>query len=410
MNPSSFIAKRYFFSRKKISLVSTLAVISISGVTIGTALLIVVLSVFNGIMGMVKDMLMAYDPDIRIEADAGRDMMLDATQMAFLENHQEIAILAPYVEGKALIAHRGGTYKVGVVRGVDEDVFERMVDLDIEFLGAPYDLSVQNGKSGMLMGRMLMGQLGLNIGSDVSLLSAQSIQRSLTHFSGPRTFNFEIRGAYMLDEMYDGSVIFVDRRAAQRLFSMRSAISGIDINLVNHDRAAAVKKDIQQNLGDEFLVRTWYDLQKPLYDVMNLEKWGAFVVLMIIVLVAVLNIVGSLTMIVIQKTRDIALLRSIGFRMKQIRMIFLKQGLYIGLIGCGLGGGLGLGLCWLQDKYGLVKLAGAESFILEAYPVTVVTFDVVMILSGSLLLCILASLYPARRAASVTISEALRYD
>ena len=214
----------------------------------------------------------------------------------------------------------------------------------------------------------------------------------------------------MMDEMYDGSVIFVDKRAAQRLFNMRNAISGVDINLMNHELAAAVKNELQFFLGDEYSVRSWYDLQKPLYDVMNLEKWGAFVILMIIVIVAALNIVGSLTMVVIQKTRDIALLRSIGFKNTVVKKIFLRQGLYIGLIGCGIGGCLGLGLCWLQDAYGLVKLAGAESFIIDAYPVSVSFFDVSLILAGSLTLCILASVYPASRAASTEISEALRYE
>jgi len=355
-------------------------------------------------------MLLAYDPDIRIEAAAGRDMMLNQQQMEFLSNHPEILVLSPYVEGKALIAHRGGTYKVGIIRGVDDATFENMVDLDVEFLGAPYDLSVRNRTPGMLMGRSLMGQLGLQIGNDVSLLSAQSIQRSLTQFSGPRVFNFDIRGTYMMDEMYDGSVIFVDKRAAQRLFNMRNAISGVDINLTDHEQAATIKNELQAFLGDEYSVRSWYDLQKPLYDVMNLEKWGAFVILMIIVIVAALNIVGSLTMVVIQKTRDIALLRSIGFKNSAIKKIFLRQGLYIGLIGCVIGGCIGLGLCWLQDSYGLIKLAGAESFIIEAYPVSVSVFDVSLILTGSLLLCVLASFYPATRAVSVEINEALRYE
>lgn len=384
--------------------------ISITGVTVGTALLIVVLSVFNGFFDLIKDMLMAYDPDIRIEAPVGNELHLDRDQMAFLEAHPQIITMSPYIEGKALIAHRGSTYKVAIVRGVDQEPFEKMVRLNVDFLGAPYDLSVRERTPGLLMGRSLMGQLNLSIGDQVALLSAQSIQRSLTSFSGPRTFTFDIRGVYMMDEMYDGSIIFIDRRAAQRLFNMRSALSGMDIEIADHEKADAVRNELQTFFGEAATVRTWYDLQKPLYDVMRLEKWGAFIVLMIIVLVAVLNIVGSLTMIVIQKTRDIALLRSIGFKTAEIKSIFLKQGFYIGLIGCVLGGSVGVALCWLQDKYGLVKLYGAEAFIIEAYPVVLSGLDVALILSGSLLLCILASWYPAQKASRIEISEALRFE
>ncbi len=384
--------------------------ISIAGVTVGTALLIVVLSVFNGFFDLIKGMLLNHDPDIRIETTVGTGIALDGDRLAYLENHPEIKLISPFVEGKALIAHRGGSYKVGVIKGVDPEIFSQMVALDAYFPGGEFDLSLHNRMPGVLMGRMLMGQLGVDLGDQISLLSAQSIQRSLTQFSGPRTLSFDVRGSYRVDEMHDASIIYMDKAAAQRLFNMRSAVSGIDIKLHDHDRALSLVPELQRSMGDDVIVRSWYDLQKPLYDVMNLEKWGAYVILMIIVLVAVLNIVGSLTMIVIQKTRDIALLRSYGMKTNDIRNIFLKQGFYIGLIGCGLGGMLGLLLAWMQDAYGLVKLAGAESFIIDAYPVSIAAGDVALVLAGSMILCVLASWYPANRASKVDISEALRYE
>jgi len=410
MNPSSLIARRYLFSKKKVTLVSVLTLISISGVTLGTALLIVVLSVFNGFFDLVQGWMMAQDPDIRIESATARSLFLDDQQLAELSNMDEIQVVSPYVEGKALVALRGGGFKVAVVKGVETESFSQIFELDTNFRGGDFNLEIRDRRPGMLMSRNMMNQLGLEIGSDASLLSAESIQRSLTQFSGPRTFSFDVRGSYRLSEKQDDSTIYVDKRAAQRLFNMRNSISGVDIKLHDYNRADAVKAELQQMFGDEVLVRTWYDLQKPLYDVMNLEKWGAYIVLMIIVLVAVLNILGSLTMIVIQKTKDIAMLRSIGLSPRDVRNIFLKQGFFIGMIGCGLGGGLGVLLTWLQAEYGLVKMFGSESFIIDAYPVAFAMSDLVLILSGSLILCMLASLYPAKRAASVEISEALRYE
>jgi lipoprotein-releasing system permease protein len=194
------------------------------------------------------------------------------------------------------------------------------------------------------------------------------------------------------------------------MYNIRDQITGFDIRLHNIDDANLVRDRLQADLGAGFTVSTWYDLQKPLYDVMNIEKWSAYFILMLIVGVAVLNIVGSLTMIVIQKSRDIGVLMSFGYTPKQIRSIFLRQGMLIGLIGCGIGGALGLAVSWAQQTWGLVQLAGAESFIISAYPVAINPVDVSVVIVGSMVLCLAASWYPAKRAASLIPSEVLRYE
>jgi lipoprotein-releasing system permease protein len=410
VNAKNLIARRYLFSRKKITLISTLTLISITGVTIGTAMLIIVLSVFNGFFDLMKDMLLAYDPDIRIESAVDATFTPDGRLAEILEANPEIMLISPYVEGKSLIAHRGGSYKVVVVRGIDPDVHTRMVDLGRNLTSGRLSLGVSDRRPGMLIGEQLANQLRVTVGDDVGLLSAQAIQRSLTQFTAPRSYHFNVRGAFSMDRVFEGSLVFIELEAAQRIFNTRSAVTGIDIKLNSHDRAAGVKEELQAALGSDFRVKTWYDLQKPLYDVMNLEKWAAYFILMLIVLVAVLNIVGSLTMIVIQKTRDIGLLMSYGFKKADIKAVFLRQGIYVGLIGCGLGGALGLLISWLQKEYGLIKLAGAESFIISAYPVVFVWSDLLMIIGGSLLLCILASWYPAVRASKIQPAESLRYE
>jgi lipoprotein-releasing system permease protein len=217
-----------------------------------------------------------------------------------------------------------------------------------------------------------------------------------------------VRGAYFLQQIAGGQKVFVDIEAAKRLFRARNEITGIDIKLHDNEDAEEVKEELTAMLGLDYEISTWYDLQKPLYDVMYLEKWGSFVVLILIVIVAVLNIIGSLTMIVIQKQRDIGILMSMGYSKKGIKTIFRKQGLYIGLIGCGIGGALGLLLSWAQMKFGMVKLSSA--FIIDAYPVQISPIDVSIILAASLLLCVLASWYPAHRAAQVQPADAVRYE
>ncbi|MBD3617231.1 MAG: FtsX-like permease family protein [Gracilimonas sp.] len=408
MNNSGFIARRYLFSRKHISLISTLTFISITGITIGTALLIVVLSVFNGFFDVIKSFLLSYDPDVRIEASGAETFAQNEKKMEQIRSLPEVRIISPYVEGKALLALEGIQNEVVDVKGIERELFFQLVDIEKSVTTGVFDVSVRDKTPGIIIHEELKNRLRLNIGDDIALLSAAGMKNALTQITVPQTYRFDLRGAYFLQQVAGGPKVFVDIEAAKRLFRVRNGITGMDIKLHNNEDAEQVKGKLSTILGDDFEISTWYDLQKPLYDVMYLEKWGSFVVLILIVIVAVLNIIGSLTMIVIQKQRDIGILMSMGYSKKGIKSIFRKQGLYIGLIGCGIGGTLGLLLSWAQMKFGLVKLSSA--FIIDAYPVQISPVDVTIILTASLLLCVLASWYPAHRAAQVQPADAVRYE
>jgi lipoprotein-releasing system permease protein len=411
MNITRFIARRYLFSRKHISLISTLTGISIGGVTIGTALLIIILSVLNGLFDVVKGMLLSFDPDIKIESATANRMLLSDSLTTSLNTHPEIKSWSPYAEGRCmLLTTDQQANQVVMVKGVQAGQFQLVNPIGQHLVRGEMALGVQNKRPGAMLDELLMNNLQLDVDSEVILLSAAGMENALTQFSGPRAYRFDVRGTYSMRNIAPQSMLYVDLRAAQRLFRMRNQISGIDIKLQSTEKAEAVKSELQAQLGPQFSISTWYDLQKPLYDVMKMEKWGAYAILMIIVLVAVLNIVGSLTMIVIQKQRDIGILQSLGCTVDEIRKIFLKQGLYIGLIGCGVGGFLGLGISWLQQEFGLVQLANAESFIINAYPISIATTDVVLVLGLSLLLCVGAAWYPAQRASSVDPADAIRYE
>lgn len=408
MDNTGFIARRYLFSRKHISLISTLTYISIAGVTIGTALLIVVLSVFNGFFDVIKSLLLSYDPDLRIEAAHAPGFLWSAEEQAVLDSIPEIRVVTKYVEGKALLSGKDEVTHVVEVKGIEEDTYSKMVNIEQSVTSGIFNLNVQNQKPGIVVPEQLRGEVMLSIGDEIALLSAAGMRKVLTQITVPRSYRFDVRGAYMMQQVGGNSKVFVNIDAARRLFNIRKEISGIDIKLTENDRAEEVKAKLKEKLGDKFKISTWYDLQKPLYDVMYLEKWGAYVILMIIVVVAVLNIIGSLTMIVIQKQRDIGILISMGYSKRKIKQIFRKQGLYIGFIGAGIGGALGLFLCWLQLKFGLIKLSSA--FIIDAYPVHVRPLDVFIVLGGSILLCLAASWFPAKRASEVQPAEAVRFE
>jgi lipoprotein-releasing system permease protein len=384
--------------------------ISIAGVTLGTALLIIVLSVFNGFFDVIQGLLKTYDPDIRIESNTAPSFRIDSTFVSSLKLLPEVLDISPYVEGKSLVAYEGTRDKVVIVKGIDSKTYFPLLDQQEQGKLFIPELGVQNQRPGILIGEDLRSLLNVVPGDRIALLSPDGVRRSLTQFSGPRYYNFEVRGMYTLASVYDGSIVFVDLKAAQRLFNLRNAISGFDIRLKSTQDAERVKEKIESDWGDTYRVSTWYDLQKPLYDIMYLEKWAAYVILSLIVAVAVLNIVGSLTMIVIQKQRDIGILMSMGFTANQVRSIFIYQGLYIGLIGSLLGGAIGLGVAWAQDTFGIVTLSGSAAFLIDTYPVLIRWSDITAILAVTMTLCLLAAAYPAKRAAAILPSNAIRYE
>lgn len=410
MDVTRNIAKRYLFSKKRVSLISVLTLISIAGVTVGTALLIIILSVFNGFFDVIQSLLRTYDPDIRVQSTASPSFMADSSWVSGFNDLEGIVGVTRYVEGKGLIAYEGTRDKVVIVKGIETSSYFPLIEQEKAGNLVIPRLAVVDRQPGILIGNDLRAQLGVVPGDRLALLSPEGMRRSLTQFSGPRFYSFQVRGTYQLASVYDGSIVFVELEAAQRLFSMRNAVTGVDIRLESPDKADAMKALLQERLGPDFEVKTWYDLQKPLYDIMYIEKWAAYVILSLIIAVAVLNIVGSLTMIVIQKQRDIGILMSMGYTPKHIRSIFMYQGMYIGLIGSVVGGSLGFLVCYMQDAYGLVKLSGSAAFLIDAYPVLMSWTDIVAVLSVTMVLCLLAALYPARRASSIDPSAAVRYE
>jgi lipoprotein-releasing system permease protein len=416
------IARRYLASPRRVTMVSVISALSVAGVAVGVTALIVVLSVMNGFYDVVRDLLVSFDPHVRIEAAEGRALPDAEAVLALARGIEGVESASVYVEGKALLTFAGApnATHVVVVRGVDpEALVEAGGDrrlADAVAVGS-FDLSaVLGAPGGAVVGTALAMQLGLFVGleggqgSRIALLSAPGIERLLTQPVGlPPQQPFTVRGLYELQPAYDRSHVFVGLEEAQRLFRMPGAVSGVELRLADLDRAAGVQAALRQSLAPEqYRVQTWYDLQRALYDVMRLEKWGASFILALIIVVAAFNIIGSLTMIVLEKRRDLGALRAMGATKQDIRRIFLLEGLLVGVLGAGLGLVLGLGLALLQQTTGLVPLAEAEAFIIDAYPVSIRWADVVLVTVVALALCVGAALYPATRAAAVEPAEAVR--
>lgn len=413
------IARRYLASSREVSLISIITGISMTGVTLGVAALIVVLSVMNGFYDFVRDLLVSLDPHVRIVSAEERGLANADSLLRLARETKHVTAAAPYVEGKALLVHRGatGTNRVVRVRGVDSS----MVDATAPSMAMGiFDLSRDAaGTPGLVLNQRLGQRVGLvpaetspSAQMRVGLLSAPAIERTLTQvFGSPPIQRFEVRGLFQVQGASEENRVFVSLPEAQRLFRTGSHVTGIDLRLDNLESANAVKAALQQKLDtDHFTVQTWYDLQQSLYDVMRLEKWGASAILGLIVIVAAFNIIGSLTMVVIEKRADVGALQAMGVSRADVRWIFLFEGGLIGAVGTGLGLVLGLGLAFLQKYYEVVPMAQAQSFLIDAYPVAVRPLDVVLIGGVAFGLCVLASLYPAARAAAIEPARAVHLD
>ncbi|MDX1439147.1 MAG: ABC transporter permease [Rubricoccaceae bacterium] len=411
------IARRYLVSRKRVTLISIVSGISVGGVALGVAALIVVLSVMNGFYDIVRDMLVSYDPHVRIEAADARGLSNPDSIAQLAYELPGVVSAAPFVEGKALLTSMDARElsQVVVVRGVDPQALDSSVARAMR--SGSFDLRRKQRGPGVVMGRGVASQSALfpsvenDDGSQIALLSAPALERMIVQypFGLPARQVFVLRGTYELEPTYDNSHVFVALEEAQRLFRMTGRVSGVDIRLTDVNAAGSAKTRLERMLDPErFRVKTWYDLQPSLYSVMRMEKWAASAILVLIVVVAAFNIVGALTMIVIEKRRDLGALQAMGAARKDVRRVFLLEGLLVGTVGTGIGLAVGLGLTVLQKFTGVFKLANAESFIIDAYPVAIRLWDVSLIVVIAVGLCVLASVYPSRRAASIEPAVALR--
>jgi lipoprotein-releasing system permease protein len=418
------IARRYLFSRRDVSLISIITGISMTGVTLGVAALIVVLSVMNGFYDFVRDLLVSIDPHVRVVSEGRQGVGNADSLLSVVRGLDGVVAASPYVEGKALLLHggEGSANRVVVVRGVDPATMADEQEVVQQTGFGEFDLSTHDGVSGIVLGMSLGNRLGLLPGgttrsaSRIGLLSAPAIEQTLTQIFGvPPVRRYEVRGLFEMQAAYDQSHVFVSLDEAQRLFQTGRRVTGIDVRLDDLDRAGEIKAQLRARLDaaqfeTPFEVQTWYDLQKSLYDVMRIEKWVASAILMLIVVVAAFNIVGSLTMVVIEKRRDVGVLRAMGVSKSNIRRIFLTEGALIGAIGTGFGLVLGLGLALLQKHFNLVPMAQAESFMIDAYPVAIRPMDVALVATVSFALCVLAALYPASRASAIEPARAVHLD
>ncbi len=409
MRFENFIARRYLASKRKIQFITIISFISIIGITVGVAALLIVMSVFNGFTGLVTSILIGFDPHIRIEQRGGIDLQSYNRISDVLKNEKLVSGHSPFISGKAMIISKAFN-KVVFIRGVDEGKIASVSGVKEKIVLGDFDLRDTKEYGSIILGLTLSDRLGAVVGDYVDIVSPYAFSSALTPFSVPAVKKFKVTGIYESNNKeYDSQFAYISIESAQALFEMSGRYSGVEARLFDLDKSESFKSNLLKKLESGIEISTWFDLHSDLYSMMKIERYIAYILLSLIILVASFNLLGSLYMTVIEKRRDIGVLQSMGASQKSIIRIFMYEGILIGLIGNALGIILGLVLIFLQQQYHLFPL-DPTVYIIPAIPVEVHLIDFITVTAACMILTLLASYFPARRASKIIPIESIRWE
>ena len=400
MNFPFFIAKRYLFSKKSHNAINVISAISVCGVALATLAMVCTLSVFNGFQDMVATFFTAFDPQIKITSVKGK--VFDGSEPVFAEirTMPEVAVYSESVEDNAMVQYKG-RQAMAVIKGV-EDNFDKLTPIDSILFGRGELILHDEVVDYAIPGLQLLSTLGTGIrfldpleiyapkrGSRINMSNPMSSFVSDQLFSSGLTFTVN-------QEKYDASYIITSIGFARRLFQYTNEVSAVNLRLTPDADENTVIKKLKEKLGDDFRVQNRYEQQADTFRIMEIEKLISYIFLTFILMIACFNVIGSLSMLIIDKKNDVQTLRNLGASDSQIVRIFLFEGRMISFIGAVSGVIIGLALCLIQQEYGIISLGTAGSFIVDAYPVSVHAWDIVLVFATVLIVGFISVWYPVR--------------
>lgn len=392
MNFPFFIAKRYLISKKSHNAINIISGVSVAGVCIGTMALIIVLSAFNGLSDLVQSLYNSFDADIEITVKKGKTFDPTTAKFQSLKKINGIAFYSEIVEGNALLKYNEKQC-VATIKGVSSD-FVKMSKFDTLVREGRFNLEKNNIVIGKGVGNIL--QTGPD--DAYSAISIYAPKRgkisSYDAEGGLNELKAYAAGAFSINDEFDYSYVIMDITKARQLFDYTNEVTSIEISLKPGADEEAVQEQIAAIFGNAYEIKDRRQQNAMLYKTLRSEKLWVFIILVFILIIATFNVIGSLTMLIIEKKKDITILHNMGADSKLIRKIFLVEGMLITLIGAGLGMILGTFVCWLQITFSLIRFN--EGYVVDAYPIKMEAADFAMILGVVLLIGFFAAWYPVR--------------
>jgi len=391
------IARRYLFSKKSHNAINIISGISALGVAIGTMALVVVLSVFNGFEGLITDMFSSFDPELRITLAEGKSFDTQQVEIKQLKKNSSVAVFTEVIEENALLRYKDKQMPA-TVKGVSEN-FAQLTDIQ---------KLIYDGKFELFDGAFERAVPGIGVASTLGLgahfvdplfiyapkrNSKINLLRPETNFNQSASF---VSGIFTVQQaQYDDKLVLISLNHARELFEYDSTmVTAIELKLKSSANLSNAQSDISSILGNKYKVKNRFEQQESFFNIMKIEKWITFLILSFILLIASFNIIGSLSMLIIDKKADIATLESLGADKKLIKRIFLFEGWMISATGAALGIILGTAISLAQEFFGIIRLG--NGYVVDAYPIATNATDIILIFITVLIMGFLAALYPVK--------------
>ena len=392
MNLPFFIAKRYLISKKSHNAINIISGISVAGICIGTMALIIVLSAFNGLSDLVQSLYNSFDADIAITVKHGKTFNLDSAEILSLKKIEGVAYYTEIMEGNALLKFNDKQC-IATIKGVSKD-FEKMSN---------FDTLVNEGKFNLVKNNIVIGKgisyILQNGPDDVfTPISVYAPKRgNISTFDAEGGLN-ELKafpvGAFSINDEFDYKYVIMNINRARELFDYTKEVTSIELGLKEMADKGKVQQQIKSLLGEKYEIKNRQQQNALLYKTLKSEKLWTFIILVFILIIGTFNVIGSLTMLIIEKKKDITILHDMGADIQLIRKIFLMEGLLITIIGAALGLILGTFVCWLQVKFSIVRFT--EGYVVDAYPMKLEIYDFILVSGIVLLIGFFAAWYPVR--------------
>ena len=405
MNYEFFIAKRYLVARRKQAFISVITFISVLGITIGVMALIIAIALITGFQEDVQDKILGATSHIMVSDLTGEGIRDYPQLMANVESLRGLKSISPVIYNTVLIS--GLSKSSGaIMKGIDFDL-EKTYSSWLQKLERG-EIPPPSGREGILLGRELAFTIGAGVGDAVLILTSSSRLSPIGLL--PKTKRFLVTGIFSTGLYeFDSSTALISLESAQKFFGLDERVSTLQVKIDDIFQAPRIADQMKEILPPVVYVTTWMELNKSLFSALKLEKNIMFLTVTLIVIVAALNIIATLILMVMEKTRDIGILIALGATSQNVRKIFFLQGAMIGVIGTGLGVMLGLLWCFLANAFKLIKVP-VDIYQISYVPFHIKTFDLTMIIGVALLISLLSTLFPSRRASKIDPVIALKYE